>query len=247
MKILSWNILASEWIKKCYYKKVKDHILFNRNQRFKTIFSKINQEDPDIILLQEVMKLEYASLKRHLGHKYHISPIKAIKWQYNPNNKSNTKHSESGNITLLKKSLFPYYSSAIIHRPLDFGIYTKCLYKNEILTIFNIHLDDLSSKIRLQQLTSLKPLFSIYCIIGGDFNQVYRKSSKLYKLSGFKVHNSRCNTYYIDRKINIDNILTKGLKLIKSKHLDCEYVPDKVEDGFNIYASDHLPIKLHLE
>ena len=142
MKILSWNILASEWIKKSYYKNVKDHILFNRNQRFKTIFTKIHHENPDIILLQEVMKLEYMSLKRNLGHIYHISPIKAVKWQYSPNNKN--EKSESGNITLLKKSLFPRHSSCISHCSLDFGIYTTCLYKKQILTIFNIHLDDLS-------------------------------------------------------------------------------------------------------
>ena len=62
MKIMSWNILAAEWIKKSYYPTIDKKILFNRRARFTRILKTIKEENADIILLQEVMQLEYNSL-----------------------------------------------------------------------------------------------------------------------------------------------------------------------------------------
>ena len=66
MKILSWNVLASEWIKKSYYPTVKENILFDRRSRLKRIMERIIYENPDIILLQEVMSLEYKTFMKYL-------------------------------------------------------------------------------------------------------------------------------------------------------------------------------------
>lgn len=241
MKVLSWNILATEWIKRSYYKRVKDEILFDRRKRFKTIFNKICSEDADIIMLQEVMIQEYKALKKLLGSEYWISDMNPIIWKYS----AKDNESESGNVTMLKKSTFPR-KNYIKHYPLDFGVSTKCVYKRAVLTIFNIHLDDLSGVTRNRQLESVKPHFGKQCIIAGDFNQVYKKGIKLYNLPGFRVHND-CPTYYIEKRMNIDNIITRGLKKVKSRCSDCEYYPRSMEEGFHIYASDHLPIKAHFE
>jgi hypothetical protein len=61
----------------------------------------------------------------------------------------------------------------------------------------------------------------------------------MYKVSGFITHNV-CPSYYIERKMNIDNILTRGLK--KMVGGTCPLYPINIEDGFKDYGSDHLPI-----
>lgn len=241
MKVLSWNILATEYIKKSYYKNVKGEILFDRRKRFKTIFNKICSEDADIIMLQEVMIQEYNALKRLLGQQYWISPMRRIIWKYS----TSDNEGESGNLTLLKKTIFSKKAS-IKHYPLEFGLLTKCIYKRQTLTIFNIHLDDISGVTRVQQMESIKEHFGKQCIIAGDFNQIYKKAAKLYKLPGFKIHND-CPTYYIEKKMNIDNIISRGLKKVKTECLTCEYYPRTMEEGFHIYASDHLPVKANFE
>ena len=74
MKVLSWNILANEYIKKQYYPQVKEELLI-REDRFKLISSKLKEINADIILLQEVMSAEYKNLKELLSHKYFISKL----------------------------------------------------------------------------------------------------------------------------------------------------------------------------
>lgn len=238
MKILSWNILASEWIKKSYYPTIKEKVLFDRKTRFKRIIERINQENPDIILLQEVMSLEYKTFIKHLKD-YHFSFLNTINWT-DDGNKNEENSSESGNITLLKKSLF---KRNIHHEKinLDSGLYSTAIYKNKQIHIYNIHLNDLHGQTRNKQINSIRPSIAEqkYCIIGGDFNQEYRHNSKLYNIADVTVHNM-CPTYYIEKNMNIDNILTKGLK--KEEKSLCNYIPVKIENGFKLYGSDHIPV-----
>ena len=51
MKILSWNILASEWIDETYHSVKKDGIL-NNKVRFNSIFHYIDGQDATVILLR---------------------------------------------------------------------------------------------------------------------------------------------------------------------------------------------------
>ena len=81
-------------------------------------------------------------------------------------------------------------------------------------------------------------------IIAGDFNHEYKKKCKLYNTPGFETHNL-CPTYYIERKMNIDNILTKGFQ--KAPLSKCNWYPTRVEDGFKEYGSDHLPVFVEVE
>ena len=96
MKVLSWNILAQEWIKKSYYKGVDEKILFNRKKRFSTIKKHILEEKADIILLQEVMPYEYKHLVKLLKETHHASPLLPISW--------NGVYGQSGNVTFIGRN-----------------------------------------------------------------------------------------------------------------------------------------------
>ena len=249
MKIMSWNILASEWIKQIYYPKVNKKILFNRKARFNKIMKTINEENADIIMLQEVMPLEYKSLKHYLDNKYTISPLNPIKWKYPKDNKTNNQ-GESGNVTFIKKNILnnsiknSIKKKEINHQSFDFALYTQI--PNNI-SILNIHLDDLSVNTRNKQMKSVESLLYITpkCIIGGDFNQPYRTNSKIYNLPEFTIHNTNCPTYYIEEKMNIDNIMTRGFdKNNKENEEQCGIYPTTMEEGFEMYGSDHLPVMI---
>ena len=242
---MTWNILASEWIKKSYYPSVKDPSLFERKTRIQTILEKIKDTDPDILCLQDVMPLEYKRLYEAFP-KYTFSRLAPIQW-YSSMNKA-----KSGNVTMVKKGFTNW-----TEHPFEYGVYIKV----DRLHIFNVHLDDVSYQKRLRQLHQLN-LSMDHVIVAGDFNQDYKPTSALYQVPGFTVHN-RCNTYFVEKKMNLDNILTKGIKTkgIKTKGLvedygriraeprrpsrarpaTCGYVPP-VEEGLDLYGSDHIPV-----
>ena len=236
MKILTWNILASEWMKKSYYPKSDASILFNHKARFAQIYKILQESYADIIMLQEVMKKEYSKIKSLFGKEYIISGLKKMQW-YN-------KDSESGNVTLLKRTIFS--DEDISHHPHDYGLYTQCKYKDKFCDLFNIHLDDSSSRMRHKQWDDLHTRCRTNCraIIAGDFNHQYKTNSKLYNTHGFLTHNF-CPTYYIERKMNIDNILTNGFK--KMQGSKCQRYPESVDDGFTEYGSDHIPVIIDVE
>jgi len=148
--------------------------------------------------------------------------------------------SESGNVTFIRKKLVES-TTDVNHYKLEFGVYTQL--SNINLCIVNIHLDDLSSKTRYNQLLSVQELLyrTKKCIMGGDFNQPYRKNTKIYNLPNFTTHNLNCPTYYIEKKMNIDNILTRGFRC-KYNEDDCVEYPGSMEEGFQMYGSDHLPV-----
>lgn len=228
MHILSWNILASEWIKQKYYPTVNSTILFDRKTRFERIKKRIMISDADVIMLQEVMKKEYTHLKKLLKN-YSFSSLSRVNWG---------GKSESGNVTILKNSSF----KNIKHTYHSFFVQTSCIYKEKQLHFFNIHLSDTSYQKRKDQLKQIKDLCinQPYCVIAGDFNNEYTSQAKLFKIPGFTVRN-KCPTYYIEKKMNIDNILTKGFR--KKKIMSCPHYPNELDYGFLIYGSDHLPIE----
>jgi len=78
-------------------------------------------------------------------------------------------------------------------------------------------------------------------ILGGDFNEEYSTNSYIYTLPKFIVHNKECSTYYIDGKINIDNIMTRGF-IAENNKQECFQYPISMEEGMLEYGSDHLPI-----
>lgn len=236
MKIVTWNTLASEWMKKSYYPDTGAGVLFNRKARFEQLIKILRECDADVIMLQEVMKKEYSLLKKLFAEVYIVSKLKKMNW-YN-------KESESGNVTILRRSLFP--AAEVMHEPHEYGLHTQCMYKGNMCDIFNIHLDDASIQTRYKQWNDLNSKCRPNCrvIVGGDFNHQYKKNSRLYNAPGFTAHNL-CPTYYIERKMNIDNIMTKGFKKVQGN--TCSWYPEKIEDGFHVYGSDHIPVFIELD
>jgi len=231
LKILTWNILASEWIDDDTYNMVDKKILYNNKERIQKIITYLVKSDADILLLQEVMPYEYNKIKKAFEEKYNISMLQQINWDIIKNN--------SGNVSLFKKAIF--HKDNLEHNALDFGIYTKCKHKKKVCAIFNIHLDDISINLRYKQIKSLTPIIGSItnCIIGGDFNHQYNKNTKFYKIPDFIIHN-KCHSYYIEKKMIIDNILSKGFKILPNSK--CPLYPKNIEHGFIKYGSDHLPI-----
>ena len=240
MKIISWNILANEFINKRYYPMIPANILLNRANRQNQIIITLRENDADIMLLQEVMQAEYNLLVHYFGKTHHLIRGKYITWQ--------NKRSYSGNVTLLRKTFFHPASIFLVN--LDFGLAVQCATKSgSPLLILNIHLDDVAHTKRMIQLTELElTIFSQpNVILGGDFNEHYNPASpsELYekmKSLGFKIGN-RHPTYAIERPMCIDNILLKGI-LAKNIKLITKKDEKDVVAQYLTYGSDHLPVIL---
>jgi endonuclease/exonuclease/phosphatase family metal-dependent hydrolase len=233
-KILSWNILADEFVKKRYYPMIPSEILLNRKERQEHILTTLTHADTDVMLLQEVMPSEYNALSHTFKKSHHLIRGKNIKWQ--------GKQGYSGNVILLRKTLFtqPHLIA------LNFGVGVECAYQDQPLTIFNIHLDDISHVERMNQVSELVSYIkqAAQIIVGGDFNENYQPKNELYQLlknEGLKVYNQK-PTYFIERKMCIDNILIKGLDMNHTAaHVLNPFQGDRVKQ-FTTYGSDHLPV-----
>ncbi len=216
---------------------IPSEILLNRKQRQNQMIYNLRQMDMDVMLLQEVMQSDYNMLIRVFQKTHHLLRGKNIKWQ--------DTQSHSGNVTLLRKSLF----NAPTLLPLTFGLGVHCLYNAKPLVIFNIHLDDISHPERIKQINQLLPNFAAteQIILGGDFNENYTPSSALYqriKATGLKILN-RKPTYFIERKMCIDNIMVKGITLKhQSAHVLDAFNGDRAKQ-FITYGSDHLPVAVN--
>jgi endonuclease/exonuclease/phosphatase family metal-dependent hydrolase len=221
MKVLSWNVLADEWVKKSYYPTVKDLRLLDPEHRLPIQVKILKEEDADIILLQEVMPETYARLSRMFRKTHHISSLCLRHW-------SKTRPSVSGHMTLVRRTL----CKDIREKELSFGQRVQA----GTLVLYNIHLDDKSYALRRRQLNSI-PLDEPYAIVGGDFNQMYKNP-----IPGFIQHND-CTTYFVEKYMDIDNIITKGIK--KGK-MCCKSIPISVSEGLLRYGSDHIPVILDI-
>ena len=212
MKIISWNILANEFIKKADYPMIKGKMLFNRKGRLTQITSILKNVNADVMLLQEVMQAEYNSLSETFEKEYYIIKGKNINW-YN-------KKSYSGNVTFLRKNVFSLSANNVMIKDLEFGLYVKCYFLDKAqaenvcenicsvtsstktvlpktveikhlskdklvpIDIINVHLDDISHAKRIAEIKGIEEYIKRgkRVILGGDFNQDYKPKSNLYKL-----------------------------------------------------------------
>jgi endonuclease/exonuclease/phosphatase family metal-dependent hydrolase len=126
--------------------------------------------------------------------------------------------------------------ATISEAPLAFGVFVKA----DRLSIYNIHLDDVSVNKRIAQMKQIRPRIEkeSRVIVGGDFNQAYDKRHPVYRLTDLMAHN-KCVTYFVEKNMNIDNILTKGFSVTKDT---CQFVPSTVTEGVKHYGSDHIPV-----
>ena len=244
MKVISWNILADEFIAKKYYPNIPIKLL-DRKKRLKTIINRIKKEKTDVLLLQEVMIKEHRVLK-DLFKNFFVSNLIPVKWKY-PNEYG--KKSESGNVILLRKTLFSDFQYIVD----DFCI-VSCIYNNKKVCFVNVHLDDLSGITRFNQITRVIEKTNKFnkVIIAGDLNQRYNEDSymfKFFKLNHFipSVTNND-PTYYISKSQSIDNIMFKGFELKSSSvSNDCgKRTLENIICQINDYGSDHFPIIVDL-
>jgi mRNA deadenylase 3'-5' endonuclease subunit Ccr4 len=247
MKILSWNILADEFIEPTYYPMVKVSLLKNRQERLINIINKIIKYNADIIMLQEVMKEEYTIIKKVFSKKYFISNLYPILWS------SEKVHSESGNITLIKKKLSSKVNFDIFSKEIPFVI-GRFIYNKSEIVIVNIHLDDSSKKNRLIQIKEIVSHISndSNVIIGGDFNEPYSNQNKIYlylKKHLFEPSIIKNSTYFIEESMLIDNIMYKNFNFIKSQVRNkCGgRTINNINCQFKTYGSDHFPTIVYLD
>ena len=243
MKILSWNILADEFISKRYYPMIPSEILFKRARRLEGILNLLIREDDDVMLLQEVMLSEYNALERQFLRTHHLIKSKHIIWQ--------GVRSHSMNVILLRKNMFSV--KGVREESFDFGLVVNCFLhvrsqQYTSIVIGNVHLDDLSKGKRLKQMEEIEPylLESMNVILGGDFNENYSTSrNSIY--NNVKSYNleimNRSPTHFIGRKMCIDNIMLKGHASKERPRVRVinDYDNDVLQHFIN-YGSDHLPV-----
>jgi len=265
MKILSWNILAHEFIEPKYYPMVKSTLLTERQQRIVNILNKLIEYNADIVLLQEVMKREYKLIKKIFSKKYFISKLYPIYWEEDTEEErketnSNLKRkeadsnlSESGNLTLVKKKITSTIKFSKFSKEMPFVV-ARFIYKKKELLITNVHLDAVIQRNRLRQIKEIVKNISAYkyVIIGGDFNEEYSHSNKLYSYMKSKIFTPSITdktTYFIEKSMIIDNIMYKNFKFIKSQvHNNCgKRTTANINCQFKRYGSDHFPIISYIE
>lgn len=252
MKILTWNILANEFILARYYQMIPKDILYDRKNRQIQIINTLKNIDADVMILQEVMQAEYNLLDENFKSAYFLIRGKHIIWQ--------NKRSYSGNVILIRKSMFAINKNSDI-TDLAFGVVIKCYLKGrdatvrdatvqhamQTITIINVHLDDINVNKRLKQIKEIEPILhdNYNIILAGDFNENYIKSSKVYnmiKSSNLNIYNND-PTYFIDKKECIDNIMLKGFSSFKNiKQIAINTCKNNILEQFINYGSDHLPV-----
>lgn len=241
MKILSWNILANEWIDKKDYPMLREKLL-ERGDRFKKIIKHIIDICPDVMLLQEVMKSEYKYFVEIFRNKYFVTPITTINWTGYPKG-------ESGNVTMIRSDKIhdiKFYN-------IDSMNFVKCRKESDKILLINIHLDDQSKDKRILQIKKILKITKSHknVIIGGDFNEPYNKTKKLYKALSNNDFNPSVfeTTYFIEKQMIIDNIFYKGFKLKNSEvNNQCGIRSSKgINCQLEKYGSDHFPVTAILE
>jgi endonuclease/exonuclease/phosphatase family metal-dependent hydrolase len=250
MKIISWNILANEFIAPRSYSMIPSSLLCMRSMRLQRIMDLLVLEDADVMLLQEVMLSEYNALYKQFGKTHHVLRSNNIVWQNKP--------THSGNVTLLRKTMFSLARDSSSCGHITFGLVVNCFYKNKPMSFapmsfapmsfVNLHLDDLSATTRKKQIKEIEPLLITSqhpIVLGGDFNENYSHHApshlyKIFKSFGLTISNNE-PTYFIDRKMCIDNIMLKGFNKKPSTRVINDFGKDVLQHFVN-YGSDHLPV-----
>jgi endonuclease/exonuclease/phosphatase (EEP) superfamily protein YafD len=238
MKILSWNILADEFVKERYYPMIPADIVVRRKQRQQQIINMLEQMDTDVMLLQEVMQTEYNLIAAAFKKTHHIIRGKNIKWQQT--------QSYSCNVTLLRKTVFTLRANH--QNDLKFGLVVRAYVNAQPVVLINVHLDDLLPEKRLKQIEQLLLIIinSEKIILGGDFNENYVPMTGIYEViknSGLTIFNQK-PTYYVKRQMCIDNIMTKGLVFKKKSAQVVNDFGANITQQYEAYGSDHLPVVL---
>ena len=214
MRVLTWNILASEWVNPIDYPDVESTLL-NATRRSNCIISHLKHYSLhsafDIIALQEVMPAMHARLVKTFKDNYYVTPIKRIGWG------RQRKAGKSGNVIMLR--LLPNDNAnrnrikTLEYLGEDFA---QCCVIDDHFLVCNVHLDA-DATLRRQQMGKLADIVHGYpqAIVLGDFNEDYATHRDFYAMvpECHVINNRPFPSYFGQEPANVDNILTKGLRL----------------------------------
>ena len=243
--ILSWNVLAQDYIDKSY-DKYKDYLDFD--YRSKKIIYHLKKIDSDIIFLQEVDYNFYKLLKTEFKNYYFGKLIKNC-W-----NECNT-HTFNLIISKYKLKLIKIFKLNEFNN--SQGIFRVKII-DRYYYLVNIHLYDKNNKIRQMEITKiLNKLNNINypIIIGGDFNNNiinnnFKKILDKYNyINATQIENITEDDFTYQSNDNfmlIDFFVVKNIDKFKTKN-NLRYNNTQKLPILKYYGSDHLPILLYIK
>ena len=223
MTIITFN-LQNDFFKQTIDKKTK-------------LLAFIKEENADIICFQELT----AKLKKYLEESLeNYTLIGSSRYQTNSMIDEYNSILVKKNIKILKTQTFPLYKK---YRHAYFSIFPRvCTYvklekNNQVIQVYNTHLDHLFNFTRSKQLEILKSKIEnspVPTVITGDFNMV--KTNNVFK------------TFVKPELINTGETLTKStLKyihqlpidyILTTKNIECS----NIQIAENVHLSDHYPL-----
>lgn len=241
MKVLSFNILADQYID--YYDLQRDYPTINESdlkleKRMPKILSYVKKIDADIVFLQEITPQTKKMFAKNFPD-YKLTPL--AKHKYSEGGSYN-----SGNMTMLKKSMFKKISNKSMFLAKTYNVFliTDCEYEGEPLTLINIHLDWEKEELRTKEAIALNKYLTKHkrCIVAGDFNtDADITHSKFKKLESAVMKNT--STFLCENTM-IDYIYVRGFK-VSMGMVDNRPIEDKRNcfiKTIKLYGSDHYPV-----
>lgn len=248
LKILTWNVLAQQWIDLELKDAALDKRHLKRTYRIEKQLQYIKQTNPDVILLQETTPIVLRQYQRQLPD-YEIDCFSQMRWQkeYSPIN---------GNAILWKKNILKDTRCDTIILDKQAGIYGTLLRARVTngaqITFVNVHLSYGNFKAASNQ---FKTIFDYLersdqkIVIGGDFNMGYPdwEIERFFNGKGFTDCLKR-NTVTHPFKNDpygqtIEHILIKNMK--------CQNISigesKSIGDSLKKYGTDHYPIVVEIK
>jgi endonuclease/exonuclease/phosphatase family metal-dependent hydrolase len=238
INILSWNVLAQDYIDNSY----KDYIDYlDFDVRSKKIINILHKIDSDIIFLQEVDYKLYKLLKIEFQD-YYFGKLEKKCWAECSTQTFNLIMSK------YKIKLIKYFKLNEFNNYQ--GIFRVNINKQNIYLV-NVHLYDKNKKVRNMEIKKIFRILNILnitdkIIIGGDFNSNITNNQDLFYKNNFKIIGYPKNkfTYQLNNEyLAIDYFIVNVINNIKNIKVKI-YKPNI--PLLKYYGSDHLPIILNI-
>jgi len=248
LNIMSFNVLAPNWIDDFLKKEVSSNYL-DEEYRIKKHIEIIHKENPDVLFLQEVTESMLNKYQSELPHYSVSSCFAEMKW-------IPLKEVHDGNAIMWKKNLFLGDSKCtVVTLDESHGNYTSVvkgiLFDNKPITLICIHLEWGNYNIASEQFRNIfrKNItneINQRCIIAGDFNMGGYDISKYPIISDIKnlnftdpLNGVRTHPFIDDLYIGVSHILSRGFQKILNFGSDKSI---NIEHCLKLFGSDHYPI-----
>lgn len=254
INILSWNILADEYVAPAAENYPNTNIaLLDRSARIERVLATLRDySDCELILLQEVMPEEADSISTLLAD-HIVVRGPPISWYGSVG--------KSGNLTAVRRDV----GRVVIEHDdvCDFCtdgamFFTTIVIRNRLLSVVNTHLDDGDDDdVRRVQMKTI--LMSNPDIIGGDFNQDWRPQERcgngsvdIYETlfaAGYVLQNVKPTYFFQSPPACIDQIATRMFDVVSQgtdafvhSHDCANFCDVSANNILYTVGSDHLPV-----